>query len=80
MKDDLPFEFSAEIEGIFRRSEDELFVVAGEVALFRISAMEADPMGELPGFGLTSHGHAAQRGGIAVGGSQENVLTLPTGF
>ena len=24
--------------------------MAGEVALFRISAMEADPMGELPGF------------------------------
>ena len=39
VKDDLPFEFSAEIEG-FSGARDELFVVAGEVALFRISAMK----------------------------------------
>ena len=75
VKDDLPFEFSAEIEGIFRRSEDELFVVAGEVALFRISAMEADPMGELPGFALRHPMAMLPNGeGLVVGGSQENVL------
>ena len=75
VKEDLPHTFSKEIEAIFRRSEDELFVVAGDVSLFVLSTMEVESIGELPGFALRHPMAMLPNGeGLVVGGSQATVF------